>query len=321
MGNLPNADYAFLFQGVGTEYKKVLNLLDSNQRKLLKNYCTIVNTEIELDLWGYLFDNIATKYDIAFIDWIAIYTIDNIVYETYINANLKPKALIGYSMGLITGLSCAKSISFESGLQMLSIIYQYPFCAFRNGEAMAVIIGLSYSDVICLIKNNHYENSIGIACENNEFCILISGNGSDVKDIMSIAENEGALKVKRVNSPFAFHHNYAKKGIEPLEQFVDHLVVSDSQIPIISTFNQKLLHSSYDLKNELVKNMYSQMWWKKSIEKAIEMGISNFVEVSLEDNITKFSKLINSNCNFITYKKLSKMNGEINNDANQAVIS
>ena len=295
--------HAFIFQGVGSEYQKSVNLLDEDYREMLIQHCSIVHREIGLDLYSYLFDSTINKYDKLFCDWIAIYTCDYIVSQIYANYGIKADILLGYSMGLITAMVFGKSISFESGLHMLLCIYQYPHYADRHAEAMGVIVGMTCSDVEGIIQSNNLQNFVEIASENNEHCIVISGGQNGVHKVLKIAKNEGALKVKEVTAPYAFHSHYAEGGIERLVQFVDELEVLDSMVPIISSFNQVILQNSLDLKAELVKNMSGRMYWRSSIEKIVEMGITNFVEVSLEESLSKFSKLINLECKYLTFNK------------------
>src|ERR1700738_292164 len=128
---------------------------------------------------------------------------------------------------------------------------------------------------------------------------------------MKIAEDEGALKGKEVNAPYAFHSHFAINGIEKYIRSVSKLKVFDCMTPIISVFNQDILQSASDLKKELIKNMSSSMHWKTSIEKIAAIGINSFVEVSLDDSLTKMSKLINEDCEFFTYKKFIKEKSKV----------
>ncbi len=307
MEELTKKRNAFLFQGVGAEYHKLIHLLNDEQLEELKYYCSLANKEIGLDLWNYLFNFTTTKHDKMFNDWIAIYTCDYIIYNTYLNFNLKPDVLLGYSMGLITAMACSKSITYEAGLHLLLSVYDYPRLASRKEESMAVIIGLSYNDVDKIILENKLEKFVEIASENNDFCIIISGSKMGVLKLMELAENEGALKVKEINAPYAFHSQHASAGLEKFIKDVTETEVLDTDIPIISSLDQSVIHKAEDLKKELIKNMPGRMYWKTAIEKIGSMGIDNFIEVSLEDSISKFSKMINSNYEFLTYSKILKM--------------
>jgi malonyl CoA-acyl carrier protein transacylase len=298
--------YAFLFQGVGLEYQRFLHLLNEEQKDKLYRYCTIVNKEMDLDLWSYLYSSTKTKYDKMFNDWIAIYTIDNIVYRTYIENGIKPSVFLGYSMGLIIAMSCGDAISFAAGLHMLLSIYKYPKEALRIEESIAVITGMTARDVDQVITQNGLKPQVEIASENSEYCIVISGKKKSVDDVMTYAIDEGALMVKEINAPYAFHSSFAAEGIEKYIAFVSKLEVLNSKVPIISCYTQHAMQEPDELKQELIKNMVAQMQWKTSINHIARTGITNFVEVSLGDMLTRFSRMINSDTNFLTYSKFVK---------------
>lgn len=296
--------YVFLFQGVGNEYHRLLQLLDTEQLALLKQYCAIVDKELGMDLWNYLQNSVVTKYNRAFNNCVAIYTIDNLVYRKLIASNIKPSIFLAYSMGLITALACGNAISFEAGLHTIINVYDYSRNFARQDEAMAIIVGMTCEEVVRIIRQNGLEKQVEIASENNEFCIVISGHRSGIDRAMAIAAQEGALKVLDINAPFAFHSHYAAKGISKHIEFIAKLKMVDSEVPIISVYNQNILKTSDDLKKELMQNLTARMYWKTSIEKAASIGNNSFVEVSLGDSISKFSKLINPAYDFLTYTKL-----------------
>lgn len=304
MENIISKEHVFLFQGVGTEYQSLVNLFDEKQKSKLDHYCSIVNKAIGLDLWNYLYNSLPTKYDKTFSDWAAIYTVDYIVYETYTDLHIKPGMFIGHSMGLITALACGKAFDFETGLRIMLSSYEYAKLVPRENETMGVITGINSNSVERIIKENKLDEYVEIAIENNEFCIVISGINHGIDKVLALALDEGALKAKDLCSPYAFHSHYALRGVERYAEYVEKSNISDSMVPIISTYNQNIIQSSSDFKKELKKNTSSRMYWRTAIEKLISSGFNSFIEVSLSNSITKFTKMINTECNYITYKKL-----------------
>ncbi|MDF2801023.1 MAG: baeE [Anaerocolumna sp.] len=312
--NLAEKKLAFIFQGVGSDYKELLDRLGPKQLDLLNEYCHIVRNEIGMDLTNYLFHAKDTIYDNMFNDWIAIYTCDCIVYKAYTALGIKPDIMLGYSMGLITALTCSNSISFQTGLHLLLTIYDYPEKHESNDEGMGVIIGKTYEEIMGIICDNSHNNQVFISSINNETCIVISGKKHSISRILDIAASQGAIKASFINSPYAFHSIYAARGIN---KFVDHVkisTVSKSEVPIISALTQRIIQNEEDIKDELVKNMTSPMNWKDSILKLCDLADS-IIEVSLDDSLTKMSRIINLDYEFLNFKKISKLsklaNGEM----------
>ncbi len=310
MKELTNKKLAFLFQGFRSEYKNLLELLDEKQLEELNNHSLIVDNEIGVNLSDYLFDsnNIKyDKYDRVFYDWIAGYTSDCIVYHTYIDFGIRPHIMLGYSMGLITALVCGNSISFETGLQMLLTIYGYSKRYAGQNEGMGVIIGKNRREVCKIIAGNSLKDDVYIASENSDTCIVISGINNSIGKVLKIAEDSGAIKAALINSPNAFHSPFAARGIESLVKFAEDMQVCDCEIPVMSVFNQNIIQSAPDLRKELVINVSGSMKWKDSILKLGDLGVDSFVEVSPDDSLTKMSRIINIDYDFVTYKKFLRL--------------
>ncbi|WP_232699154.1 ACP S-malonyltransferase [Brevibacillus daliensis] len=309
MNKLSNKKRAFLFQGVGADYRDFLDRFDEEQLGTLKQYCSTVNEEIGIDLYVYLFkphDMEHMEYDKMFYDWIAIYTCDYIVYQQYVDSGIKPAMMVGYSMGLITAMACGKSISFAAGLRMLETIYEYPK-GYADSCSMGVIVGKTYCEIRDIIANYSTDYDVYIASENNDTCLVISGIKDSVHQVLKIAEQEGAIKASFINTPYAFHSPYAARGIDMFVNLVEETPISNGEIPILSVFTQTVIQSASDLKNELIKNMASPMNWNSSILKLGEWGIDSFIEVSLDDSLTKISRIINLDYEFLTYKKFMRL--------------
>ena len=295
---------AFLFQGVGVKYKEFLDVFDERQLRQLERYSQIIKSELQIDLWSFANNKISSRENDEFLEWILIYTCDYIVYKTYIEKGIKPEIMVGYSMGLITAMVCAESLSFEDGLRLLDSIYSYPIHSKRGEEAMCAIIGLDYNSVFQIIEDVNLEEYVEIASENSEYCIVISGIKNAVYKIMELAEEEGAIKVILLNAPYAFHSSFALKGIEILETFIKSLKINEAKFPIMSVFTQNIIRDEDRLRNELIINMFTPMKWKNTILKLGNMGVNRFVEVTLNDSLTKISKVIDLGYEFITYKEI-----------------
>lgn len=303
MGKSSEFRKAFLFEGVGIEYKKFLELFNKEQFNDLMMYSKIISSELNIDIWAYVNNELNNEHDDEFLEWVLIYTCDYIIHKTYIEKDIKPDIFAGYSMGLITAMACAEAISFETGLRLLRNIYTYPTKIKRKEEAMASIIGFDYDEITEIIEEVNLEEFVQIASENSDYCIVISGVKNAVYKIIEIAEERGAIKTIILNSTYAFHSNYASLGIDLMYDFVKGMKISKAKVPIISVFTQKVMREEEELRNELLVNMASSMKWKDTILKLGEIGVNNFIEVSLNDSLTKISKVINLENDFMTYKE------------------
>ncbi len=306
MNNLVETKNIFIFEGIGSKYRSIIRTLDKSILELLNKYYKIIIDQLGVDLQEYIYEdttnNALSDNDNTFLEWILIFTCDCIIYKSYLANNIKPKMLVGYSMGLITAMVCTGSISFNDGLRVLERIYKYPKESKRDNEAMATIIGLNYKSIVEIIEDLEFEELLEISSENAEYCIGVSGVKNAINKILMVAEEQGALKTIKLDVPFAFHSKFALKGIETVKDLINNLEVGKATIPIMSVYTQNIIVNEEELRNELLTNLYNSMEWKKTIYKLGNMGIDNFVEVSLSDSLSKMSRENAINSKFITFK-------------------
>ncbi len=303
-------DNAFLFQGVGTEYRNYLNLLSEDQLDSLHAHCKSVESLLSIDIWTYLFESKLGSYEPYFYQWLSIYSIDFILSQNLIYSGAKPSVISGYSLGLITAMACSSSISFETGIILLHSIYEYLNENILSSKgAMIAIIGLEYAVVKDLILQVG-DSQAGIAIKNNQYCFIVSGESETIEYLTKEAMLIGAIKVVRLDTNFAFHTARLECGIEKFTKCVMERNIRDSTIPILSAIDQRVLTSSKELESELIKNMSAPLDWHALILKIGSMGVNSFIEVSLDSSITKTSKMINSQHKFYNYSKyVSSSNG------------
>lgn len=299
-----NKKMAFIFAGIGADYRNLIDKFDSEQMETLNRLSYRAFMAFDIDIASYLTNKKTEEEYNTLTIWSSIYTCDYIVYHTYIKAGINPSCFLGFSMGLITALACADSITYENGIEILKEILNYH--KIKEEEGMATIIGFTYEELSQIIKDCSCDTKAFIACENNEYCFGVAGTKEAVLQVADMALNQGALKVYKVDTAFAFHTDMFREGCEQLRDCVNRMVVKDLEVPLVSTINQSYLYHSEDLKKELVCNMYSKMLWRKSIEIVSLSKPVEFIEVGLGKSISKASKLIKSGNKFYSYDSIFK---------------
>ena len=294
--------YSFIFAGIGMDYRDYIKEFNDEQMKALLDLSNSAKSKFKIDIYKYITKQKNDEPRDTLTVWTSIYACDYIMYSFFLKAGFEPNRYLGYSMGLITALACAGSISFLDGIALLDVILNYH--QVKEEEGMATIVGLSKEKLIELINECSCETKVSIACENNDYCYGISGIKTEIKKVCEKAVERGVFKIINIDSDFAFHTDIFKEGSEKLEAFVKNLEVRDIDIPVVSSIDQRLLYKSEELKNELVRNMYRKMAWKKSIEILSDKEPVNFLEVSLVKSLSKSSKLINPLNKFYSYSDL-----------------
>jgi len=300
--------YNFVFPGIGIDYRKIIaddkELFDESEK-----FFKIAKEKIGIDLDYYLKDT-EKQYDDLY-EWCLIYTIDCIIYQHLINKGINPEKMIGYSMGLITAVTCSKSISYECGLYLLKTI-RYLRKPVKE-ETMLTLIGFERNKICELITQNNCDEDVSIACENNQYCFVISGIKEKIDVLSKEALKKGVYRIVGVNTDRAFHTWVYDEVYDVFDEIVSKIDIQDPDFPIMSVIDQTLITKKDEVKKELVRNLSSKMLWEKTIKTNLSSCVESnkntyFVEISLGTMLTKVSKIINKECTFCNYKKVPLLN-------------
>jgi [acyl-carrier-protein] S-malonyltransferase len=150
--------------------------------------------------------------------------------------------------------------------------------AVPNGEgAMAAIIGLEESKLVAICKED-----MGIvepANFNTKEQIVISGETEAVKRVCKEAETAGAKRAILLPVSGPFHSILMKTIVEDFEKELNKHVFSDAQIPVINNVEAEPEKQADKIKKLLLRQIYSPVLWRQSVEKMVELGATKFEEV------------------------------------------
>ncbi|WP_026906945.1 ACP S-malonyltransferase [Paucisalibacillus globulus] len=312
MQNRGNRNAAMLFQGISANYKESFATLSKAQLDEIKQYSQVVQEIYSFDLWSYICDRDYYTENNPVMDWMAIYAANHSIYQSYLDAGFIPSMSLGYSMGVITAIACNGAISFEEGLEVLTGISKYKEKHTKLKENMAILIGRTDVEVTETIVHENLLDHVDVSIINNDDCITISGTDEAVEQIVRVNIEAGALKAFKLNSSIAFHSHYAKDGIQDLEAVLDGILFKDIKVPILSVYSQEPLYHGSELKQEVIRNMYSKMDWMNTLQVATNRGVNAFIDVSTDASLTKLSRLVLDEHEFITIRKLNRMLNKVN---------
>lgn len=302
--------YTFIFQGAGTEFRKHISTMDESRLNTLKRYCIRVKDVTGMHIWEYINDGLTTGEDEELFDQVSIYTINCSIYEMYRSMGYMPRFLLAYSMGIYSALYCGGALTFEEGL--LFVIKAYGCMRHAMGShkgAMASVIGLRKEEVEEIIAKLGAGAYMEVVNENNEYSTVVSGLKPFVEKFMERALQEGALKVIPVKTDIAYHSMFIADAAQDFSAFVESCKVVNLKYPMVACTNQEVITGREDIKKELCRNVKSAISWRKTIEKSILLGADRFLEVGLGASLSRISKIINGDCEFISYDQLVNKGG------------
>lgn len=224
----------------------------------------------------------------------AIYMISFICYRLLENAGVKFDAYAGFSLGEYSALAASGRLTYEDGVKLVQergIIMERAVPA--GTGAMAAVLGLEDS----VVENICTKVKSGIVVPANYNCpgqLVISGEKAAVEQACALATEAGAKRAVALNVSGPFHSPLLKDASNQLKEKLDALTFQEGTAPVYSNVTA-LPHNQETVKDMLVKQMYSPVQWRKTVENLLAEGFDTFVEVGPGKTLAGFVRKIDRN--------------------------
>ena len=207
-----------------------------------------------------------------------------------------PAYVAGHSLGELSALVAAGSISFADGLRLVR----------RRGElmeqagaqspgAMAAILALTVEQVneVCDQASQDSGQLVQVANDNCPGQVVISGDAGALDVAMTLAANAGARKVVKLPITIAAHSPLMASANEAFAAAVDQTPIAAPRIPVVGNVRASLLSTPAEIREELRAQLTAAVQWTATITLLGEQGVDTFVEVGPGDVLLGLVKRIN----------------------------
>ncbi|MES2579604.1 MAG: ACP S-malonyltransferase [Pseudomonadota bacterium] len=215
-------------------------------------------------------------------------------WRAYIQAGgSQPSILAGHSLGEYAALVAAGSISFANALPLVKYRAEVMQSAVPEGVgAMAAILGLEDEAVraVCI------EAAQNEVCEpvnfNSPGQVVIAGNKAAVERGMEIAKAKGAKRALALPVSVPSHCALMKPAAEKLAVYLADVAVHVPQIPVIHNADVASYLTADEIKQALVRQLYSPVRWVESVQAISAKSITNSAECGPGKVLTGLTKRI-----------------------------
>ncbi|HEY62291.1 MAG TPA: ACP S-malonyltransferase [Anaerolineae bacterium] len=208
---------------------------------------------------------------------------------------IKPDYLAGHSMGEISALVAAKSLPFETALQLAHTRGLLMKQAGQESPGgMAAILGMDITSIehIC----NEVSTDSGIVQIANDNCpgqVVISGSNAALENAMKLAKQNGAKKVIRLAVSIAAHSKLMVQAENGFREAIKLANIKDPITPIIGNVNAKPMMDMQSIIQDLKAQLTSRVMWTETIKFIGAQGITNFIEIGSGSVLSGLLKRIN----------------------------
>lgn len=205
----------------------------------------------------------------------AILTASIAALRVLINQGIKPDIVAGHSMGEISAVVAARSLTFEQALKLVRSRGEFMEKAGGgNPGSMSAVLGLTLQEVEEICK----EAGVEVANINGPTQIVISGRRDSVMLASEIVKNKGK-KVREIAVAIASHSSLMEPARLDMGRLLQEVPISDPQVHIIQNLTGDYAHSAVEVRSGLVNQMTRRVLWMDTIRRMSADGIDSYIEV------------------------------------------
>lgn len=237
----------------------------------------------------------------------------------------KPSYVAGHSLGEITALVSAGSLSIEDAVRLIekraALMESCP------KGAMAAVLKVPpdvLEEIVSTVSGEFKESGksedesvVVLANFNTRDQLVISGNPDAVTEASKRTKEAGG---KAIPLPVggAFHSPLMTSAADEFAQELSKVELKDASFEVVQNFDAHGSKSKAELKAKLEKQMRSPVRWYESIEYMVKNGVDTFVEIGPGSVLTGLVKKIDGNVKTFNVQDAETLKAAIN-ELKQAV--
>lgn len=275
---------AFLFPGQGSQYSGMAK--DFSVYQSWDEYAQRANSILGFDLTE-IMDGDEEILKITENAQPAIFLASFVAYKEVERIGLLPDYFAGHSLGEYTALAAAGVYDFDTGIYLVRKRGEYISQAVKPGEgSMAAVIGVPLEKVEELVRE--FE-SLYVANYNSSEQTVVSGRADSVRNFVEKLTREG-LRATELKVSGPFHTPYLDEAREKMAEEIEHIKFNYPKFPIVMNSVAREVTDPEYIKHYVLEQISGPVYWKQSIDRMLELGVGEFVELGPKNVLTALLK-------------------------------
>jgi [acyl-carrier-protein] S-malonyltransferase len=211
--------------------------------------------------------------------------------------NARPDMVAGHSLGEFSALVANGTLSFENGLQLVSLRAQAMQKACESvPSTMAAVLGLADEKVeeICRQVSKETGEVVVPANYNCPGQLVISGSIKGVEVACEQLKAAGAKRALILPVGGAFHSPLMEPARQELEQAIESTTFHTPSCPVYQNVVAKGVINKEEIKQNLINQLTGAVRWTQCVQSMLSDGATKFTECGpgkvLQGLILKISK-------------------------------
>ncbi|PCJ58793.1 MAG: [acyl-carrier-protein] S-malonyltransferase [Planctomycetota bacterium] len=240
----------------------------------------------------------------------AIYTTSWVIWEVLKSLGKisvsSESQFAGLSLGEFSAHSACGTWQFEDGLRLVQKRAEAMQKAAESTDGtMASVLNLDVNTIDEICKN--IDGIVQSANYNISSQIVISGETAAVEEASKKLLEAGAKRVIPLSVSGAFHSPLMASAESALSEAFDSVSLSETESKVYSNVSASAVTNVEDVKETVVGQLTSPVRWYQTMEKLIDLGYTNFIELGPNKVLTGLMRRINKEIKVINIKEVTDL--------------
>lgn len=270
---------AFVFPGQGSQAISMLS--DFANEGVIQNTFKEASDALGYDVWQLISEGPAEKLNQTHNTQPALLTASVALWRLWLTkSESKPTILAGHSLGEYSALVCADVISLSDAVKLVRKRGELMQAAVPEGiGAMAAVIGLDDNAIIDACAKAQETEVVSAVNFNSPGQVVIAGNKAAVERAGVLCKELGAKRVLPLPVSVPSHCALMEGAAQELAKELDNITFNTPKISIVNNVDVSLETDEKNIKNALVRQLYSPVRWTETVELLAKNGCDKVLEI------------------------------------------
>ncbi|WP_312990806.1 ACP S-malonyltransferase [Atlantibacter hermannii] len=285
--------FAFVFPGQGSQSVGILADVAA-QYPIVEETFAEASAALGYDLWALVQQGPAEELNKTWQTQPALLTASVALWRVWQQAGGKaPAMMAGHSLGEYSALVCAGVIAFADAVRLVELRGKLMQDAVPEGTgAMSAIIGLDDESIAKACEEAAQGQVVSPVNYNSPGQVVIAGHKEAVERAGAACKAAGAKRALPLPVSVPSHCALMKPAAEKLAVELQNITFNAPAIPVVNNVDVACATDPDEIRNALVRQLYSPVQWTKSVELMASRDITHLYEVGPGKVLTGLTKRI-----------------------------
>lgn len=211
--------------------------------------------------------------------------------------DIKPDFVAGHSLGEYSALYASKVLDLKTVSGAIAKRAEFmDIEAHKTKGGMLAVLNFDIEHIKSCINSvlSTKKGVLQIANYNTPVQTVVTGEEDLIDDLYGELLKNGAKRVVQLAVSGGFHSDLMKGACTDFKQYLDNIKFNNAVCPVLTNVDAKPETDGNIIKEKLVSQIYSSVYWVQSINYMIENGVDTFVEFGAGRVLAGMNKKINS---------------------------